>query len=324
MSAQVYFPQTACSQAAFPQTTFMTDVLDFNFMDSQSLSSDALLTTGLPYTSECSDTPNTELDEQLMNITSNMNPEEIQQMIDSFSASFAALEQVTQPVPFDTSYLQPAQAYEPATNTLPQPFMIVPSQSPVASQCIFPAPEQPNPAPVASSSKTPQETMVLKAITLLKLNIRFNPLFQKMGIVSCPDKIDLNAGMEREDVMMAAGYLPQTHIPWEQALRLLGKQGFRSYYFSEVKKAQANKIELRPLPEWITRYCFAKSAGKRPAGPSKKQFAESTLKNKQVVAKAMFARNNPTRRSKATTASYQNKGKGKAVDTQRYNPYTRQ
>ncbi|CAE6464556.1 unnamed protein product [Rhizoctonia solani] len=323
MSAQVYLPQTTFSQVTLPQSTLMLDALDFSFMDSQLLASDPFPTTSVPSVPEYSDTPNTELDEQFMNIVSNLTPEEIQQMVDSFSASLVGLQQETQPVPFDTSYIQSAQTYEPAIDNLPHPFMVIPSQSPVDSQCAAPAPEQLSPAPLAST-KTPHETATLKAVTLLKLNMRFNSLFQNAGIVSCPDKIDLNAGIKREDAMVAAGYLPQTHIPWEQALKFLGKQGFRIYYYNEVKKARIDNTELPPIPEWITRYCFAKGAGKRPTGFSREQPTESSLKNQQVVAKVMLARNNPTKRSKAAAAaSRKNMDKGKAVDTLRYSPYTR-
>ncbi|KAG8709639.1 hypothetical protein FRC11_005350 [Ceratobasidium sp. 423] len=321
MSTQVYYPQ-----AAFAQPAFTHNVLDFTFMDSQPPASDVLPTTGLPNTREYSDIPNIELDQELVNMVSNMTPEELQQMIDSFPVSLTAFPQEAQHISFETSGFQPevpAQAYEPTTNVLPQPRMIVPSQAPIASQPAAPAPEQSQPAPVASGSRAPRET-ILKAVTLLQLNMRFNPLFQKMGIVSCPNKIDLKAGMEREDAMIAAGYLPQTHIPWEQALKLLGKQGFRTYYCSEMKRARASGVELPSVPEWITRHCFAKGASRKPASVNKNSPAAISLKNKQKVAKVLLARNNPTRRSKAAARKNKNKGKGKAVDTQRYNPYARQ
>ncbi|KAF8756374.1 hypothetical protein RHS01_04461 [Rhizoctonia solani] len=86
-----------------------------------------------------------------------------------------------------------------------------------------------------------------------------------MGLASCPDKIDLKAGMEQEDAMIAAGYLPQTHVPWEEAIKLLGKQGFRSYYYSEIEIAKANNTELPPVPEWIRRYCLSKDTRNAPA-----------------------------------------------------------
>ncbi|CAE6475719.1 unnamed protein product [Rhizoctonia solani] len=323
---QADFPQADFPQADFTQAAFTPEVLDFSFMDSQPLALNTFSDTSFLNNSEFLNIPNVELDEQLMNMCLNLTSEEIQQMIDTFPTSPTTHHQATQSVPLEAAYFQqevPPQVYESATNVLPQPPMIVPSHTTVVSQPAA-APEQPEPAPVASSSKTPFETRLLKAITLLKLNIRFNPLFQKMGIISCPDKIDLKAGMEREDAMIAAGYLPQTHISWEQALKLLGKQGFRTYYYSEMKKARASNIELPPVPEWITRYCFAKGAGKKPAGPNKKSSAENSLKNKQMVAKVMLARNNPTRKSKAAATLQKNKGKGKAVDTQRYNPYARQ
>ncbi|KAJ1306016.1 hypothetical protein OPQ81_010730 [Rhizoctonia solani] len=319
MSTQVYFPETILPQDAFTQ-----DAFDFSFMDYQLPVSNALH-HGLPNSFELWGNPDIELDEELLNIGSNLTLEDIQQMSDFFSASLAALPQA-QFVPDETPYFlqgAAAQNYQ-AENIIPQPPMAVPSQSPVASQSGASAPEQFRPAPAATSSETPRSAMLLTAITLLKLNTRFNPLFQKMGIVSCPDMIDLRAGMEREDAMIAAGYLPPTHIPWEQAFKLLGKQGFCTYYYSEVKKARANKIELPPVPEWITRYCFAKGAGNKPTVPNKIFPVDNLLNNKQAVAKAMLTRNNPTRRSKAAATSLQNKGKGKAVDTQRYNPYARQ
>ncbi|CAE6473115.1 unnamed protein product [Rhizoctonia solani] len=322
MSTQVYYPQVT-----FAQPVFTHDALDFTFMDSQPLPLDVLPNPGLPNTWDYSDISNIELDQELVNMCSNMTAEEIQQMIDTFPVSLAELPQEAQSVPFETSSFQlevPTQTYEPTTNVLPQPRMIVPSQAPIASRSAAPAPKHPRPTPVASGSQTPHKTVLLKAITLLQLNLRFNPLFQKMGIVSCPDKIDLKAGMEREDAVIAAGYLPQTHVPWEQALKLLGKQGFRTYYCSEMKRARASSIELPPVPEWITRYCFAKGAGRKPTSVSKSSSAAISLKNKQMVAKVLLARNNPTRRSKAAARKNKNKGKGKAVDIQCYNPYGRQ
>ncbi|KEP48511.1 hypothetical protein V565_122670 [Rhizoctonia solani 123E] len=318
--------QTYISQAPFPQVSFSQDPLDFNFMDFQSSASNALPNADLVNDLGFVDIPNVELDESLMNMCFNLSPEEVQQMINSFSAPLTTLHQETQPVPPEINYFQqdvPPQISELAVSSLPQPPMIVPSQAPISFQSAA-APEQPEPAPVASSSKTPCETTFLNATTLLKLNLRFNPLFQNMGIASCPDRIDLKAGMEREDAMMAAGYIPQTHIPWEQSLKLLGKQGFRTYYYAEMKKARASNVELPPVPEWITRHCFPKGADKKLAGPSKISPTASSLKNKQRVAKVMLARNNPTRKSKAAAASQKNKGKGKAVDTQHYNPHARQ
>ncbi|KAL5638314.1 hypothetical protein ACGC1H_005111 [Rhizoctonia solani] len=316
--------QTYIHQATFSQATFTPDAPDFSFMEFQPSNLNGIPDANLVNDLGFANIPNIELDEGLMNMCFNLSPEEVQQMIDSFSAPLTTLHQETQPVPLETSHFEqyvPPQISESAVDNLPQPPMIVPSQAPIASQSAA-APEQPAPAPVASSSKTPCETTFLKATTLLKLNLRFNPFFQNMGIVSCPDKIDLKAGMEREDAMMAAGYIPQTHIPWEQSLKLLGKQGFRTYYYSQMKKARASNIELPPVPEWITRYCFP--SGKKLAGPSKISPTASSLKNKHMVAKVMLARNNPTRKSKAAAASQKKKGKGKAVDTQRRNPYARQ
>ncbi|CAE7174870.1 unnamed protein product [Rhizoctonia solani] len=318
MSTQAYSPQAGSSQA-----TITSDALDFSFWSSQSPTSGALSDTDLLNNFELSDISNFELDEQFMATCSNLTAEGLQQMIDSFSASSATPYQDIQPVPLEASNFQqevPPQAYDPATNILPQPSTIVPSQAPITSQDA--APEQLEPASVVSSSETPSETTTLNSVTLLMLNQRFNPTFRKMGIVSCPDKIDLKAGMEQEDAMVAAGYLPQTHVPWEQALQLLGKQGFRTYYYSEVKKAKANNIELPPVPVWITRYCYAKDVQKKPAGPSKKVPAANSLSNKHLAAKVLLARNNPTRKSKASAISQKNKGKGKAVATQRYTPHT--
>ncbi|CAE6470786.1 unnamed protein product [Rhizoctonia solani] len=308
------------------QPTFTHGAFDFNFTYSQPAALDALPTTGFPNAWEYSDIPNIELDQELVNMCSNMTAEEIQQMVDSFAVSFAALPQEAQFVSFETSGFQaPAQTYQSTPNVLPQPRMIVPSQAPVSAA---PAPERLRSTPVASGSQTHHGAVLLKAVTLLQLNMRFNPRFRKMGIVSCPDRIDLKAGMEREDAMIGAGYLPQTHIPWEQALKLLGKQGFRTYHCSEMKRAKASNIELPPVPEWITRYCFTKGAGRKPTGVIKNSPAAISLKNKQTVAKILLARNNPTRRSKAAARKNKNKnkgkGKGKGKGVEIHNTYGRQ
>ncbi|CAE6388244.1 unnamed protein product [Rhizoctonia solani] len=311
-------------QVTFFQDAFTPNVFDFSFMDSQYPVLDSFPATDLPNTLELPYLSGVEFDEQLTDMVSNLTTEQIQQMLDSFSTSLATLPQGVQPTPFKASFQQetPSHIYVPTDNVLPQPSMTVPSQTSIGSESTTPFSELSQPAAAAPSSKDPNGATFLSAISLIKLNMRFNPLFQKMGLASCPDRIDLRAGMEREDAMIMAGYLPQTHIPWEQAVKLLGKQGFRSYYYSEVKWAKASNIELPPVPEWIRRYCLSNGGGNTPARVGKQPPTVSSAKNKQMTGRVMFSGNNPTEQS--TFVSRPNKGKGKMTDTQRYNPYIRQ
>ncbi|QRW25318.1 hypothetical protein RhiXN_07267 [Rhizoctonia solani] len=294
--------------AAVPhRDAFALDAFGFNFMDSQLPTLDTFSTAGLSNTWELPDISGMGFDEQFMSMISGLSAEQIQYMLDYLT-------------PPDMQEV-PSQIYVPTNDIiLQQPTATIPSQAPIGSEPIDRPAEAP--LPTTSRSRGCSGTTLLTAITLLRLNVRFNPLFRSMGLASCPDKIDLKAGMEQEDAMIAAGYLPQTHVPWEEAIKLLGKQGFRSYYYSEIEIAKANNTELPPVPEWIRRYCLSKDTRNAPARISNQDCTTNPLNKKPKAAKMISRRNNPTEQPAFVWG--QNKGKGNSVSTQRYSPYARQ
>ncbi|CCO31984.1 hypothetical protein BN14_06036 [Rhizoctonia solani AG-1 IB] len=234
----------AWPQVTIPQENFNSNFFDFSFVDPQT-QTDSFSASSLSSMWEIPDISGMDLDQLLMSANSSLSEEDIQQIMNSFSAS-PGMSQALQeagPAPFEASFQQETipQIHMPTNNVLPQPPMLVPSQAAVGFQPVLPSPKIPRSAGAGPSSQANSGSSLLTAISLLKLNMRFNPVFQKMGFTSCPDRIDLKAGMEREDAMIAVGYLPQTHIPWEQAIKLLGKQGFRSYYYSEIQRAKEDR-----------------------------------------------------------------------------------
>ncbi|CAE6415245.1 unnamed protein product [Rhizoctonia solani] len=318
MSTQLY------PQANFSQDAFALDAFGFNFMDSQLPTLDTFSTAGLSNTWELPDISGMGFDEQFMSMISGLSAEQIQYMLDYLTPpDMVQAPQEVQPAIFETQLQQevPSQIYVPTNDIiLQQPTATIPSQAPIGSEPIDRPAEAP--LPTTSRSRGCSGTTLLTAITLLRLNVRFNPLFRSMGLASCPDKIDLKAGMEQEDAMIAAGYLPQTHVPWEEAIKLLGKQGFRSYYYSEIEIAKANNTELPPVPEWIRRYCLSKDTRNAPARISNQDCTTNLLNKKPKAAKMISRRNNPTEQPAFVWG--QNKGKGNSVSTQRYSPYARQ
>ncbi|GAB1523444.1 hypothetical protein RhiTH_006592 [Rhizoctonia solani] len=318
MSTQLY------PQANFSQDAFALGAFGFNFMDSQLPTLDTFSTAGLSNTWELPDISGMGFDEQFMSMISGLSAEQIQYMLDYLTPpDMVQAPQEVQPAIFETQLQQevPSQIYVPTNDIiLQQPTATIPSQAPIGSEPIDRPAEAP--LPTTSRSRDCSGTTLLTAITLLRLNVRFNPLFRSMGLASCPDKIDLKAGMEQEDAMIAAGYLPQTHVPWEEAIKLLGKQGFRSYYYSEIEIAKANNTELPPVPEWIRRYCLSKDTRNAPARIRNQYYTANPLNKKPKAAKMISRRNIPTEQPAFVWG--QNKGKGNSVGTQRYSPYARQ
>lgn len=272
--------------------------------------------------------------------------EELQLGMDQLDALSAAAEPTVSQLPVATHDTQvsategfqllqpPIVPSQPIVPT--QPVVLQSASVPAPANAPVPtvAPTQPagpsQPEPIASTSKSVKAPPpFISAIDVVECNVRYNPTYHTSGLRSWGAlKPILEEEIAKEAQRMEGGAMPFVQIPWDEALRHLGKLQFRAYYNMQVERATANSkspaflvasrsfelmatlsedFNLKPLPEWIMSYCW----------PQKTVPPSAAVTSHAVANKIL---------NRGSKGKGKDKGKGKAKATRASHktPYARQ